>query len=108
MDQRLMERAEVIEAWIEVLEKTEETLMNLEASEDAMYGEIYLATNGTVDERKSRTNSDKRMVDLRRAIGIAKKENNKAKRMHELALRAGDWEYGTFKIVDAAIKRQSA
>lgn len=101
-----MGRAEVIEQWIKVLEKTEETLMNLEASEDALHGNIFLETKGTVDERKAKTNSDPRLIELRKAIALAKTENNKARRMHELTLRAGDWEYGTFKIEESAIRRQ--
>lgn len=108
MDPRCQERAEVIESWILVLEKTEETLMNLEASEDALWGNIYLETHGTVEERKAKTNSDARMINLRKAITEAKREHNKAKRMYDLVVKCGDWEYGTFKIEETVIKRQGA
>lgn len=106
MDQRCQERAEIIEQWITTLEKAEEIFLNLEASEDALHGEIFLEQAGTVDERKAKTNSDPRMKTLRLNIAQARRELNKARRMHELAMRAGDWEYGTFKIEENVIKRQ--
>jgi hypothetical protein len=108
VDARCQSRAEVIEAWINEIDKAEEVFMNLEASEDALFGEIYLETKGTVDERKAKTNSDPRMKALRASIAEAKKNLGRAKRMHELALKAGDWEYGTLKTEEAVVRRQRA
>lgn len=106
MDSRCQERAEIIEQWIVELDKAEETFMNLEASEDALHGEIYLEQTGTVEERKAKTNSDPRMKELKKNISLARRNLNRAKRMYELALKAGDWEYGTIKITEDVIKRQ--
>lgn len=106
MDQRCQERAEIIEQWILTLDRAEEILFNLEASEDAVYGEIFLKQDGSNDIRKAKANADPQMRELRQNIASAKRAVLKAKRMYDLALKAGDWEYGTFKTEENIVRRQ--
>lgn len=110
MDARCYQRAQKIEKWIEELEPAEELLMNLESSEEAVWGELFLATKGlgSVEDRKAMTNSNPKMVELGKAINSAKVKVLRLRRMHSLAEKAGDWEYGTLKRIEGAIKRQGA
>lgn len=109
MDSRCQERVDIIVEWVEALDKAEETFLNLEASEEALWANVFLEqSEGSVETKKAKTNSDPRIVQLREAIAIARRAVNKAKRMHEVALKAGDWEYGTLKHTESAIKRQGA
>src|ERR1044072_6898981 len=98
MDQRLKEQAQKIDQWIEALERAEEQFMNLEGSEDALWGEIFLEKEGSVEVRKALTNSDPRMKTHRMGMAEARVKMLRARRKFELARSAGDWEYGTFKI----------
>lgn len=107
MDARCQERAEVIAQWIDELERAEETFMNLEASEDAVWSDVFLEQKeGSVEERKAKTNADARVRELRKSIAVAKRVVSKTKRMYDLALKAGDWEYGTIKYTEDQIRRQ--
>lgn len=107
MDQRLKEQAQKIDYWIEQLSDAEEKFFNLEASTDALWGEIFLEyKEGSVEQRKALTNSDKRMKTHNAGLAEAKKLMLRARRKYELAKSAGDWEYGTFKIEESAIRRQ--
>lgn len=107
MDARCQEKVDIIVEWVEALDRAEEIFMNLEASEEALWATVFLEQKeGSIETKKALTNKDPRVVQLREAIAQAKRAVLKAKRMHEVALKAGDWEYGTLKRTEEIIRRQ--
>lgn len=108
MDERLHEQGQKIKNLIEKLAAAEEILFNLECSEDAVWGAVFLETkgHGPVEDRKAMANTHANVKELRAALGLAKKEVLRLRRLYALAEKAGDWEYGTYKIEEQLIKRE--
>lgn len=106
MDFRLNKRKTNIENRIEDLQEAEEVLLNLEASEKTIYANLFLKAEGkNIDERKSKVETNQEYIDFKKGLAVAKVKVNRLKRLYDLSLRAGDWEYGTYKIESEAIKK---
>lgn len=108
MDSRCQERADVIAQWIEELTEIEEKLIDIEASEDALFGDLFLEAEGPIEERKAKAKSHPKMKALKAGYTQAKIRHNRAKRYLDLAMKAGDWEYGSMKNEENAIKKRGA
>lgn len=106
MDQRLNERLQSWSNRIESLSKAEESFLQLEASEKTLEASLFLkATGRTVEERKSRAYYTKSWDDFKKALATAKTEYNNQKRLLDLAIKAYEAEYLTFKIESEMIHK---
>ena len=93
------------EAKIEELQAIEEKFYLLEASEKTLEAELFLATEGTVDERKSQVYVSGKWIDFKKGLATAKSLYNKARRELELQQKAFDAVYLTFKIESEVVKK---
>ena len=108
MDQQLQDRLHKWRKQIDVVRKAEELLFNLEASEKALFGKLFLGFDGkTVQERESKAYSSEVWKEFKRGLAAAKAKHNYEKRMLELKVKAYEAVYLQYKIDNDYLRRPS-
>jgi hypothetical protein len=106
MDQRLQERLMLWHEHLEVLRKAERVFLELEAHEDVLFSQLFLAFHeGSVEERKARARASQDWQDFTKGMVEAKARYLDEKRKLELKVKAYEAEYLTLKTDAEAMKR---
>lgn len=106
VDERLKERLELWHKHIEVLQNAEKEFLALEAEEDSLYSELFLASPAkTIAEKEAQALSSEPWRQFQKKLVQGKIRFNHERRVLELKQKAYESEYLTYKLEGEAIQR---
>lgn len=106
IDQELQESLNSWEKQIDFVFSIEEKFFQLEATEDSLFGMLFLKTiEGSIKEKEAIVNNSSEWRNFQNVLAVKKAEYLKQKRLLEIKAKHFDACYLSFKINSERVKR---